>query len=754
MKKKGIFAFLLCFVMLFFVGCGDGGPSGGGGGGDNPGIENPDEGNEDFEEDYNLLEMDGAKVLSKPSDYSFKNAVGNFSVNYYNLFASEIFMALYEVYENENVQNDAVTGGTTKRDMIYAGLNKEEGFTYSAEYGEDEDNVYYLYDTLRYTISNIETVYDAYGDFESQTITLDYDTIWNWTLSPSSTLEKKGTVFNNVNNNALLEVQNDGTITFKSLFLNTLGGWKAIYQGNMEKLYAPSFGEFYSGEENFSDVEGERVTNYWTSPYYEKVVEGKPENELTAQNYFQDALEYAIYLFVLGYDYVDDKGAALSTEQPTEGRLFDFAVKADVNTGAIVDVTVKGWSTSNNDVDLNNAGEISIVDALAKVKAQYEENGGYVGVTKTNKAQIVRFIKDKVIGKAAFDKNLFSIQTSDVLVERRPYAAGDVASTTETKDADGNKVVTKIEIADGFTTKTQTTFKELKFNRNYDAIINNIVEYACTKAPIGLMDGKPLTLGDAYLASTITDYVGNYFMCSYTNNEDDNLFEFIPSAEYQSIVIYPHKDNIGKSIGDLWLAFEYWDDPNDIITPATNKRKDTDGIVINVGFRYFNSATGECTDFFSTVELAYGKFSVYYFEDGTVNDDFEEQYTSHILTIGDNDESFDYNIVIGDVPMKAEFEKNIGDGAINPFAFSTHLAEVGQITIKGNTKAKDFYMLNDSASGHGVFGTLNPDKFAGEGGCDYIEVYFDVLKSKGKLGVDYSFKVGVSSFLASDVDED
>ena len=141
---------MFCCMFFLFAGCS---ASGGSGNGDNVAV------------------LAGTKVLTRPAGYSFSDAVGVYSENYYNLFAANILNLLY-LYQ---------VGGF--RDFI---LNPhKEGYQDiqgENTYGKFENNQqYYLFDTQRYTIEKVESFYDA-SKFEKDEVTLKLSKNWNWTI--------------------------------------------------------------------------------------------------------------------------------------------------------------------------------------------------------------------------------------------------------------------------------------------------------------------------------------------------------------------------------------------------------------------------------------------------------------------------------------------------------------------------------------------------------------------------------------------
>lgn len=693
-KKKSFLAILLCVCMLLFAGCMDGGPGGLGG----------DDDDGSFGE---VLSMEGVKVLSKPTDYKFDDAVGDNSVNYYNEFAREILRALYNVYENPNAINAL---DKTQEEVFFDSLDENNGQTFN--HFTDDDNKYYLYDSLRYTLKSVQNSNE--NDFKVK-ITLDASKPWEWTIPYNNSKHKiifmTVELADNEPNFPKLDDMNFEFSDFDS-------SWTDIY--NNEYTTTPAFPEFYYQGEN---AKNEGQTAYFTSPYYQSVY-GKQEDEADAKNFFQDALEYATYLFVLGYDYVDENGQA--TE---DAPYFDFEVVTDATTGEVTDVKVGGWLPNNQKISVSYKQEDGGESALGRVKALYEKIGGYVGLTGekygpgNNIEQVERFIKDKVIGQDAWGTG--------------ENAGGKFRVNVSTDiDASGH----------------------LDFNRNYEKIVHNVVKYACTKAPIGGTGDSKLELDEPYLASVITDYKGNYFE-PYTsgdnidNYDDEDKFHFIEAAEYQSIIFMPNKDEFDPNdpmfLSDIMLYFEYWDDTSKTFAetqPDAKRKKHAETITINVGFRYFDHEANAYTannEVQKTIE--FGKFPVY---DDYGFEEYGKAFDSHTVMFSDTDTAgcipFDKNNIGKELQIKTTFTSPT---AIDAFASGTEIEGVNpddakRIVIGGGNEAKDYYSLNKSSS-YGFYGTLNSEMFVGDNGCDFIEVYFDVVKPKGAhaADVDYSFKV-------------
>lgn len=700
-------------MFLLFVGC-DGGPGGLSG-------ESP-------------RSLDGVKVLSKPADYSYSQAVGDgASENYYNLFSRTILHGLYSVYEDIGFNSedypyfkesvDAEKNNLPTDVVVEHGSSDLISMTYE-DVNLNSTLEYYLHDSLRYTVDKITTIRNENDEIVSQTITLDLNSAWNW--SPEWDETGKEIVFKVIDidkykpagddsfiskTNDTLEV--DFTTIYESGDIYSADGdvstWTQIYDiaGENPVNYQSDYvvyvdDPFWNGAVKKGETD---VTNYWYSPYYQQTF-GKV-NDIDATNYYQDMLEYATYLFVLGYDYKDGNG-----QLTAEDKFFNLEKTAN---GKFVVADIQ-----------NPENKISVAEALGKVKALYNEMGGYVGVNDKNKTQIAGFIKDKVIGENAYAKNTFVV-------------------TFEDKVDNGGVVSDALEDE-----------PPIAFNRNYDQVIENIIRYACEQAPIGYDEeaGVSLNLDQAYLASEITDYAGDYFFQSYEDDSDENLFGYIEAAEYQSMVFYPQEEDFGKPMTDLWLAFEYYDYGN-----APGKTC-ADSITINVGFRYFDKATGTYAFSGETqIVVQYGLTGAFVDENG--DEALPDKHWVYITDFEDVLQSADNGIhkhkqgihLDTKLPNMSAFNKNIGGGVLNPFPLGDLTIEKATKVINGTDNTREYYKLNDSST-YGAYGSLNEAKFsvanAGDEACDFMEVYFDINKQKGVSGINYNFKVSLVGFFAEE----
>jgi len=664
MKKKRFLRFFslilcLCFALFSFAGCGNAT-----GGGD---VDDDDD-SEVSEQEPTLL--GGVKTLTRPENYDYGAALDGFSENFYNIFAGYIMEYLYATYvDNSLLVNVASTIYTTTETEDYDALVVETGTTtYPLS---DAVLKYYFYDTPRYQITKVETTMDTDNPdkIKSQKLTLDTSKAWQWNVSANSntyktvfykheesgtTIDKK--IYVDKKSNDLTEV----TFQNKTLTLQGWDSWTKIYDdGTSADDY---HGAYYGTQVNIPDTDP-AVPDYFTSPY--------ADYGATGLNYYQDALEYAIYMIVLGYDHVNDAD------------YFDFTISNALKNGEATgaSMTVGGWGAS----------KISVEQALANAKERFKLAGNYIGFADKNIETLTDFILEKVIGQ----ESRFTI---------------------------------KINGGDTY------------FNHNYEAIVHNIIRYACDLAPIGNdKNGNAIHLADTYLTSKITDYNGDYFGIALDFDEngeydDSNLFSNIEAAEYQSIVFMPQSADVGKKLTDVWLIFEYFDLPD-----GSTKVMDTaNGITINVGIRYYDSVTG------TIYELGETQITIKYAKNGNqATEDDPEGDPLTMLCFGEGDAGVD--ISFSQTPL-------IQTTFVSPTAIDAQKEGVPdgagdfRKSIQMTGANKDYYKLNDSSS-YGQYGTLNEAAFVGENACDFVEVYFDIVKDKNAAAnKSYSFKVGATIF--------
>ena len=622
-KKNGfyrILSMLLCFMFLIFVGCAN--ESGEG------------------EEGIGTSLLNSAVVLSRPADYFEKDYVGEHaSVYYYNKYAEKILLTLYKAYSDADYEKDGVS--------LLTGDKK------------------YLYDSIRYAIKSVRNTYNSSNVLIQQEVVIDLNAGWNWGVPENLDIVLRN---NGVNVTVVDDlINNTKTYTYNAAFFasgNT--DWSDIM--TLRKSYNKYFYYDDNGNNNLAGV-----TQYYYSPYYNDGISD-------VMNYYQDALEYAIYMISLGYNRADQPG------------FFNFEATFDSTTNAMTGMNLIGKDENGIDVESWNGkgGTITVSEALDNAKDLYNRTATYVGITEGNKDDIVDFILNIVIGKNAWgsEENKGQFQVAETVFTSTGASTGTTTNVT--------------------------------VDRNYEAVVHDILDSVCKYIPIGYDQetGEDITLDNPYPAAVVTTYPGNKFMGSYDG--EDDAFQFATAQEYQSIVLDPMAEDLDEIFTDLWLQFEYYDNPDEA------NLKNLPAIDINIGLRYY-SKDGEC------INIGEGSITVDYLKNSELDTsvDLPDKYWFYFL-----DFEGEADVVIKDeIKLQSQFE--------NPFVDSTGF----EVPITGTTSANKYYTIEDSLveGSHGTHGVLNSEMFKDK--CDYLEVYFDVQKDKANptVNYNYNFKVLLAS---------
>ena len=652
--KYRVLSVILSFMMFFMVGCTE--------------TINPDL----------PYVIQGAKVLRKPSDYEISDLVDGNSEYFYNLFSSNVMINLYDIYSSlDNIQFSEILNGV-----------------------EIPNDYIYYNDSIRYSIQSITTNTSDSGT--SATLVLDLNG-WefgfeNYAESNSGTIQNAQDYIYTIS--ALNGILADD-ITFEynqnimTIFIPT-SAFDIYYDNATDILGSPDdYSKFYYGSD-VSFPDDETKVYYSSSPYYQQYVAGE---SVTAVNDYQDALEYAVYLFVLGYDYENADG----TENTEDAPYFDFDIISEQTTESgftinVPKVYVNGWDDE----------AIPVAEALQQVKDLYADLGVYIGVSGTNKEQIKRFILDKVIGVP--------------------------------KDSDGN-YDSSFEIQIVNTINNSTDRSTMEMDRCYEQVVTNIIEYACDQVLIGGADGDgEVNIDEPFPISEIVDYQGDTFLVrrkeeSSVNENGDLSLDHVPEAQYQCISLELRPEDVGENVSlkEISLSLQYYD------TGTTDRTLQyLDEIVINVGINYFDSSTNTLYQYEPTRKV------IEYSEAITTRDDPDKNW----VLFTDFEYASDYEGLVGiePIPAKMSFDNNIDYGVLNASEGETVEDGVKVIKIDGSSPARRYYRMNDSSS-YGQYATFNPDMFAGK--TDYIEIYFDVEKVKGLENINYNFKVGIN-WIATD----
>ena len=662
-KNHKILTIFLCLVMFFIAGCGDGGFGAG--------------------TEGSPVNLDGVKVMRKPAEYSISEIVGEENSEYfYNLFSKYMMQFLYMTYSY------GIETTTEYRDDIILDTNLEEVF-----FGNSNNDKFFYYDSIRYSIESIE-VNEVDGQLE---IVLNTDSAWNFGFDNYYSLESASEypTLAIVNGNDILDVE----------YIEEANGKLKIIASyfQIENAYGTpgDYSSFYFGE----DFVENNITMFGMSPYYQQYVLGE---EVSVYNSYQDALEYVTYLFVLGYDYIDENGA--QTEDADYFNLQISHTLTDTEAGRLNVPEITVARTPNGEVNA------TISEALDEIKARYDTLGTYIGLTDENKEQIVRFILDYVIGLDG--------ETGDYDFD-----------LTFLIDGGGNTPVVD-----------STRTRRVSINRDYQNVVTNIVNVACSQVRIGGSQSEgEVFIDTAYPISEVVDYKNDYFFTQWYdengNTSDENILGHVESAEYQAMCLILPEAEVGSNLTDVALCFEYFDDgqnpDSELVYDEVN------GLTINVGINYYDSTSGEIVTSTAQKRVKYGRLMADADYHAGIDPDIRNVY----FTTGDDVTSTNPDKCvfkqIDPIPLNMQFNNNIDEGVLNAELNGEKVNDYEYVMkIDGSSQVRKYYQMNESSS-YGQYATFNPSMFEGE--TDYVEIFFDVVKDKDSLALNknYNFKVGI-----------
>ena len=662
-KNHKILTIFLCLVMFFIAGCGDGGFGAG--------------------TEGSPVNLDGVKVMRKPAEYSISEIVGEENSEYfYNLFSKYMMQFLYMTYSY------GIETTTEYRDDIILDTNLEEVF-----FGNSNNDKFFYYDSIRYSIESIE-VNEVDGQLE---IVLNINSAWNFGFDNYYSLESASEypTLAIVNGNDILDVE----------YIEEANGKLKIIASyfQIENAYGTpgDYSSFYFGE----DFVENNITMFGMSPYYQQYVLGE---EVSVYNSYQDALEYVTYLFVLGYDYIDENG--VQTEDADYFNLQISHTLTDTEAGRLNVPEITVARTPNGEVNA------TISEALDEIKARYDTLGTYIGLTDENKEQIVRFILDYVIGldgeTGDYDFNL-----------------------TFLIDGGGNTPVVD-----------STRTRRVSINRDYQNVVTNIVNVACSQVRIGGSQSEgEVFIDTAYPISEVVDYKNDYFFTQWYdengNTSDENILGHVESAEYQAMCLILPEAEVGSNLTDVALCFEYFDDgqnpDSELVYDEAN------GLTINVGINYYDSTSGEIVTSTAQKRVKYGRLMADADYHAGIDPDIRNVYfTTGDDVISTNPDKCVFK-QIEPIPLNMQFNNNIDDGVLNAELNGEKVNDYEYVMkIDGSSRVRKYYQMNESSS-YGQYATFNPSMFEGE--TDYVEIFFDVVKDKDSLALNknYNFKVGI-----------
>lgn len=678
MKKK-IFRILcvimLCCISLTFVGC----------------LGNPAEnyGDEDYnpvEDNEGAISIDlyGTKVLYRPDSYDFNTGSGGTEEqenNYYGQYAYYVMNAIFNIFGISSVDS---------RDMILYAPQFTAG-------GDKEENLPYLYDSIRYKIDTIGhvTLKNNNGTTEKvdyYIVGANFDSAWNWSWSYDTTGIEAYIVNNSTSSHDPQPV---------------------IIKGNIYNYYSTIDNENQS-EPNFEGMGGLQFNEYYagiSSNYRTYFVSSSNEpSDYDAYSEFTKALEYVIYSYALDLE-------------PNSIEV------THTDTAPYYQVTVAGYPADTQ----NNKTSVDV--ALEDIKATFNKLGAYVGLVDRQITKIKNWILENVIGSNAQSNG-------DYL---RTYN-----SVTEIIDENG-------DVSYNFGNATNST----ELGRDYENVLDRLITGVCEDVTIGGGEEGGTTIDERFLASELTEYVGNTFLVSDDSNfpvySEDMPAGYIPPLEYQSVTIMPKTTNWIQSI---YIALKYDADEDGTEENVYNADKYID---IQVDLNYYNHANRAYKTLTSDIVRVFdGPYDINYLitTDGQGTEDGNAP-AGHASGVSFEDiGSMLPNNEYGQYLPVGAFNTAVAGGVLNTDVAQSNydgsiIRSQSPIILTGSTEAKNWYSIVENEElidGKSYLsGRLNYTLFDTDpNGCDYLEITYKVLKQPGDADTNYKFYTGIALILNAD----
>lgn len=632
----------------------------------------------------------GTKVLYRPDDYNYDEGSGGSDgsgsgINdYYGKYAYYTINYLYYIYET------ADTNYLKGNSMIQP---NNPNFP--------EENIPYLYDSMRYQVNTVGTVTSrqivnnsSISDEDLaisqnlpqqyQIVGADTSLVWNW-----------GAPYN------LKLTNNTDDVAGTNAFLTYTGSYSisASYIENAilinNQLYAP-----YDTNFDFTTNINAYYTNTDTFPNLRLYYLGT--DDLTNYEEYSDfvkALEYAIYCYAVDLE-------------PAEVRV-TFA------SDGVPNVQVTGYD--------------SVDSALERAKENFQILGSFVGLADRQIEKIEAWVLDNIIGE-------------DVVSNSDYFYRYDNITEVVTVDENGEY---------SYSYEFDTMSSRIELGRDYEGTVANIIKNVCKEVSIGNDDGSDVTIDQRFPASEVMEYAGVannvYSDSSFAVPGQENSADKIRPYEYQSIVFMVKEE---VSVDGVGIALKY-DSGLDGTTEGIYGEEYLD---IIVDLNYYNNATDTLTVLESMQVRVYDgpwdQENVYWdWPDGTGGKSMDAEET------GAPEDHYS-GIYFGGVDIElGAFKTDIGENILmtdvgkNGYSASLLISE-DPLVLVGTTDVRKYYEIVEPGSSEldneqipdgytYLSGRFNSDMFGGAEGCDYLEVTFKVLKRKSDTTPNrYKFYAG------------
>lgn len=563
------------------------------------------------------------------------------------------------------------------------------------------DYYYYLYDSIRYKVDTIGKVNKTKTISGTETelatpyyiIAADKSQQWKWSFD--------------INYNSM-ELPLNQTTTYSGM----ANYYNFVYTSSKGVTYITNV----AGLANKTITANDGI--YGEPENYIKTFLGTSD-EKDYENYsdFVKTLEYVIYSYAL-----DLEPQVVSVDRNAKDAPTPYTVK--IGAYATVDA------------------------ALADIKALFKKMGSFVGLTNRQITKLQNWIKTNVIGLDDTIKN-------DIFYD---YSTGGITEILN----EANQVV-------GFEFNQQGDAKIADLGRDYSKAVDTIVKSVCKNVSIGEnSDGSDVTIDDRFLASEIMEYSKNMFEIIDDNNfpigssaTDENVLR---PLEYQSAVLMLNKP---MGIMEVDVAIKYDADLDGTEEGVYNMDKYID---IIVELNYYNHDADKMFVVDSKKMRVYdGPYSMTF--EG-VEADLPEFHGTAMLSVSNIAEEGKDLLVSQEIagvqgqllPVKA-FNPDVGNGilktdvGINGYGDDPKVSQK-PLVLTGITDVRKYYNIveptdqelgNDADRFTYITGRLNPKKFSGSDGSDYLEITYKVLKEKGNTTKNYKFYTGVVAIWDADL---
>lgn len=689
------------------------------------------------EEEYyrELADMDtqlyGTKILYRPESYDFDGNSGGTEEepnDYYGQYAWQILSRLELIY---GISNDR--------------LGLLDGY-----YQFDPNTLPYLYDSIRYQVDRQMTVSKGVSVSATGEVTEDEGTLAYTALSADLNSAWNWTFHNDLKN---IDASNFDNLT---LGLASTSNWVAgnetyFILGNNNEISTIQ-GYYNSSTDLNSQLQLAYGSAYFTNNYLTTYV-GANENGASDpadyDNYsdYVKALEYAIYRYAIdlepGTVKVDPSSSTVTNEDGT--------------------TTTKYYSVQIIETRNGIQTTYSVDEALERAQADFNELGGFVGISERNRRNLSNWILNNVIGSQAMENDEVEVYTgatqvtyTDANGESYTFVA---TNSTEANEILGSLGLTNANIEIDEVEPSSTT----EVGRDYEYTVANMVELVCDQVSIGNNgeEGGNVNVDDRYLASEIKEYWGP----SFVSGGDEDPFPYyedfstvtagapvIQPLEYQNVLFM---FNTTVNVTAITLTFQYDADLDGYGTATGNDIDENRYLTIEVSLNFYDHETDTLTTVGSQmVNIPDGKMQDPWGSDAIT--EAERRYAQQhgtsitfsqtasfgvdepILGLASRDLIVGpFNTEIGNGILMTDVGRNDYQG--NPLVSRTPL------TLTGNSRVKDYYSIiepTDEQIANGetyLTGQLNSEMFAGNDGCDYLEVVYRVIKRVGDTETNYKF---------------